>query len=149
VTLRRTLPLLCLQDSTELPYLDLGDALQEAKDKGRFREALVVLDTCQAASAADAIVVPGVAVVGSSRVGENSYSTDVDMQVRARIPVRAVLCCFISVEYRKYVMVVARARCVCVCVCVCVCACAYICLRTFVCLYVYACFYCAAWALIE
>jgi GPI-anchor transamidase subunit K len=71
-----------MQDSRELPYQDLSDALTEMKAKGRFREALLVLDTCQAESAGTVLTTPGVAMVGSSRTGESSYSTDVDPAVR-------------------------------------------------------------------
>lgn len=69
------------QDATELSAHDLADAVEEMHAKGRFREALMLFDTCEAESLGAAIRTPGVASVGSSRTGQNAYSHSQDPQL--------------------------------------------------------------------
>lgn len=70
-------------DKEELTYPDLAGALAEAFSKGRYGRALVVVDTCQAASLAAALspLSPSVLVISSSVVGQNSYATGHDSEI--------------------------------------------------------------------
>lgn len=61
-------------DAEELTAADLGYALSEMHAKGRYKELLLLVDTCQAATLAARITAPGVTTVSSSLKGENSYA---------------------------------------------------------------------------
>lgn len=50
-------------------------------EHGRFREMLVMVDTCQAASLFGHIKAPGVTTIASSQHGQSSYSYHVDEEV--------------------------------------------------------------------
>ena len=73
------------QDVDELSSTELRAALWEMRAKGRYRQLLLVLDTCEAQSmfVAPEFDVPDVIAVGSSSVGENSYAYGIDDEVRA------------------------------------------------------------------
>lgn len=69
------------QDSEELQSHDLADAVKQMKEKRRFKELLIMVDTCQAATLFSQLHSPGVLAIGSSRKGENSYSHHLDSDV--------------------------------------------------------------------
>ncbi|KAM3268340.1 putative GPI-anchor transamidase isoform X1 [Capsicum chacoense] len=69
------------QDSEELQSHDLADAVKQMKEKRRFKELLIMVDTCQAATLFSQLQSPGVLAIGSSMKGENSYSHHLDADV--------------------------------------------------------------------
>lgn len=69
------------QDSEELQSHDLADAVKQMKEKRRFKELLIMVDTCQAATLFNQLHSPGVLAIGSSKKGENSYSHHLDSDV--------------------------------------------------------------------
>ncbi|KAL9273022.1 putative GPI-anchor transamidase [Drosera capensis] len=69
------------QDSEELQSHDLADAVKQMKEKRRFKELLIMVDTCQAATLFSQLDSPGVLAIGSSMKGENSYSHHLDSDV--------------------------------------------------------------------
>lgn len=69
------------QDSEEIQSHDLADAIEQMREKKRFKELLVMVDTCQAATLYSHLYSPGVLAIGSSRKGENSYSHHLDSEV--------------------------------------------------------------------
>jgi glycosylphosphatidylinositol transamidase (GPIT) subunit GPI8 len=62
------------RDSEELSAEEIGYALKEMELKGRYREMLLIADTCQASTLADKVTSSRVITIGSSGKGENSYS---------------------------------------------------------------------------
>ncbi|KNC50393.1 uncharacterized protein AMSG_06884 [Thecamonas trahens ATCC 50062] len=62
------------QDSGEVTSVDLADAFASMASTGRFNEMLVMADTCQADTLFSAVTTPGIVTVGSSVIGESSYS---------------------------------------------------------------------------
>ncbi|KAM0830578.1 hypothetical protein ACQ4PT_066114 [Festuca glaucescens] len=66
------------QDNEELQSHDLADAVKQMKEKHRFKELLIMVDTCQAATLFSQLQSPGVLAIGSSKKGENSYSHHLD-----------------------------------------------------------------------
>ncbi|XP_020222602.1 putative GPI-anchor transamidase [Cajanus cajan] len=69
------------QDSEELQSHDLADAVKQMKEKCRFKELLIMVDTCQASTLFSQFHSPGVLAIGSSMKGENSYSHHLDSDV--------------------------------------------------------------------
>lgn len=69
------------QDSEELQSHDLADAVKQMKEKRRFKELLIMVDTCQAATLFNQLHSSGVLAIGSSKKGENSYSHHLDSDV--------------------------------------------------------------------
>lgn len=69
------------QDREELLAEDLADTVAAMAARGRFRELLIVFDTCQAGSMAGGLRTPGVLAVASARRGESSYSYTTDDSV--------------------------------------------------------------------
>lgn len=71
------------QDAEEFGAWDLADAVAQMHEKRRYNELLFMIDTCQANSMYSKIYSPNVIAVGSSRVGQNSYShhTDGDLGI--------------------------------------------------------------------
>ncbi|KAF8057151.1 PIG-K [Scenedesmus sp. PABB004] len=69
------------QDTAELMAQDVADAVQQMHEKGRYRELLLVVETCQAATLYSRITSPNVLAMASSLKGESSYShvTDADV----------------------------------------------------------------------
>ncbi|KAK9088576.1 hypothetical protein Scep_027658 [Stephania cephalantha] len=55
--------------------------MKQMKEKHRFKELLVMVDTCQAATLFNQLHSPGVLAIGSSMKGENSYSHHLDSDV--------------------------------------------------------------------
>ncbi|KAF7084379.1 hypothetical protein CFC21_088018 [Triticum aestivum] len=68
------------QDNEELQSHDLADAVKQMK-KHRFKELLIMVDTCQAATLFSQLQSPGVLAIGSSMKGENSYSHHLDSDI--------------------------------------------------------------------
>jgi glycosylphosphatidylinositol transamidase (GPIT) subunit GPI8 len=62
------------RDSDELSAEEIGYALKEMELKGRYREILLIADTCQASTLAGKVTSSRVITIGSSGKGENSYS---------------------------------------------------------------------------
>jgi len=71
------------QEKEDLYSKDLADAVNEMKENHRFKELLIMVDTCQAATLFSDLRSPGVLAIGSSVKGENSYShhSDSDLGV--------------------------------------------------------------------
>ncbi|THU56104.1 hypothetical protein C4D60_Mb11t13740 [Musa balbisiana] len=69
------------QDSEELQSHDLADAVRQMKEKSRFKELLIMVDTCQAATLFSQLQSPGVLAIGSSMKSENSYSHHLDSDI--------------------------------------------------------------------
>lgn len=69
------------QDREELLAADLADTVAAMAARGRFRELMIVFDTCQAGSMASRLRTPGVFSVASARTGESSYSYTTDDSV--------------------------------------------------------------------
>ncbi|KAK7304134.1 hypothetical protein RJT34_15206 [Clitoria ternatea] len=69
------------QDKEELQSHDLADAVKQMKEKRRFKELLIMVDTCQASTLFSQLQSPGVLTIGSSMKGENSYSHHLDSNV--------------------------------------------------------------------
>lgn len=61
-------------DNEEMTAQDLALAFQEMHEKGRYKEILLVLDTCQAVTMANYITAPNIITLASSVRGENSYA---------------------------------------------------------------------------
>ncbi|KAK9705588.1 hypothetical protein RND81_07G068500 [Saponaria officinalis] len=72
---------LMFQDSEELQSHDLADTVKQMKEKRRFKELLIMVDTCQDATLFNQLESPGVLAIGSSLKGENSYSHHLDSHV--------------------------------------------------------------------
>ena len=53
---------------------DVADAIEQMWEKRRYHELFFMIDTCQASSMTEHIYSPNVLAVGSSVVGQNSYS---------------------------------------------------------------------------
>lgn len=62
------------QDAGEISSYDLADAFHSMYKKGRYREMLVIADTCQANTLQLQLKSPGIIMIGSSRKGQNSWS---------------------------------------------------------------------------
>ncbi|XP_010489334.1 PREDICTED: putative GPI-anchor transamidase isoform X2 [Camelina sativa] len=69
------------QDAEELQSHDLADAVKQMKEKRRFKELMIMVDTCQAATLFNQLQSPDVLAIGSSLKGENSYSHHLDSDV--------------------------------------------------------------------
>ncbi|GLJ44112.1 hypothetical protein SUGI_0919880 [Cryptomeria japonica] len=69
------------QDSEEIQSHDLADAIEQMREKRRFKELMIMVDTCQAATLYSQLYSPGVLAIGSSLKGENSYSHHLDSDV--------------------------------------------------------------------
>ena len=61
-------------DIDELGAPELGDAFQTMHSKGRYRELLLMVDTCQASTMASHVRAPNIISMASSQRGENSYA---------------------------------------------------------------------------
>lgn len=61
-------------DHEELSAQDMAHMFREMYLKRRYKELLVILDTCQASTMANYITSPGIITLASSARGENSYA---------------------------------------------------------------------------
>jgi glycosylphosphatidylinositol transamidase (GPIT) subunit GPI8 len=62
------------RDKEELSAEDIGMAFEEMELKGKYKELLFIIDTCQASTLANKMSAPRVVTIGSSGLGENSYA---------------------------------------------------------------------------
>lgn len=69
------------QDQFEITSQDVADALGQMHEKRRYKELLFMADTCQAASLGTRFYSPGVLTVGSSKLGEPSWSSHQDSDI--------------------------------------------------------------------
>jgi phosphatidylinositol glycan class K len=66
------------QDEEEILAADLAAVFRQMHDAGRYREVLLIADTCQAFTLGDKLDAPNVTVIGSSLRGESSYAHHAD-----------------------------------------------------------------------
>lgn len=69
------------QDKLELTSIELADAFEQMHQKKRYNEILFVIDTCQAESMSLDIRSPNIIGIGSSKIGEDSYSHSGDSSI--------------------------------------------------------------------
>eukprot|EP00698_Gefionella_okellyi_P006222 TRINITY_DN15617_c0_g1_i1.p1 TRINITY_DN15617_c0_g1~~TRINITY_DN15617_c0_g1_i1.p1 ORF type:complete len:418 (+),score=97.39 TRINITY_DN15617_c0_g1_i1:95-1255(+) len=69
------------QDSEEIHSADLADAFAQMWQQKRYNEILFVADTCQAATLYTRFYSPNILALGSSSLGENSYSHHADASI--------------------------------------------------------------------
>jgi phosphatidylinositol glycan class K len=69
------------QDEEEILAAELAAVFRQMHDAGKYREILLIADTCQAFTLGDKIDAPNVTVIGSSLRGESSYAhhSDADL----------------------------------------------------------------------
>jgi glycosylphosphatidylinositol transamidase (GPIT) subunit GPI8 len=65
-------------DKEELASHDLAVSFQLAKEKGKFKNALVIFDTCQASTLYEPFNTSGIVFLASSFRGQNSYAVGYD-----------------------------------------------------------------------
>jgi phosphatidylinositol glycan class K len=63
-----------IQDTTEISTRDIQEALLEMNSKGRYNEMFFMADTCQASTLMTPLKVPRMVTIGSSKLGQSSYS---------------------------------------------------------------------------
>lgn len=66
-------------DTQEVSTQDMAYVFREMKLKGRFREVLLIVDTCQASTFANSIVTSNIYTLTSSLQGENSYAYETNV----------------------------------------------------------------------
>lgn len=66
------------QDAEEIKSQDIADAFEQMRLQQRFRNIFFMADTCQAATLYSRFYTPNIIAVGSSQLGENSYSHQSD-----------------------------------------------------------------------
>ncbi|EFA83807.1 phosphatidylinositol glycan [Heterostelium album PN500] len=69
------------QDNEEISSYDLSDAFKQMYEKKRYNEILFMVDTCQANTLYKRFNSPNILAIGSSRLGENSYSHHSDPEL--------------------------------------------------------------------
>lgn len=69
------------QDIEEITSEEIGNILEEMHRRKRYKQVLLVADTCQAFTLGDHITAPNVMVIGSSLRGESSYAHHSDQQL--------------------------------------------------------------------
>jgi phosphatidylinositol glycan class K len=69
------------QDQEEISSQEMGYAINEMNWKNRYKEILLIVDTCQADTISNSITSPGVTVITSSKKNENSYAHDVSANI--------------------------------------------------------------------
>ena len=62
------------QDQEELTSAELGDALAAMREQGRYKELLMIAETCQAESLHSQLRSPGLLSIASSKIGAISLS---------------------------------------------------------------------------
>lgn len=62
------------QDWEEVSGEDLASAIAQMKEQRRFKQLLLIAETCQGSSLLDAVYTPDVLGIASSAIGESSYS---------------------------------------------------------------------------
>ncbi|KAF8518390.1 peptidase C13 family-domain-containing protein [Hysterangium stoloniferum] len=70
------------QDNEEMSAFDLADAFEQMWQKKRsYKELFFMVDTCQANTLYSKLYSPNILATGSSQIGENSYSHDLDYDI--------------------------------------------------------------------
>jgi len=69
------------QDVEEISSHDLADAFSQMFEKRRYKEILFMVDTCQANTLYKRFYSPNILGIGSSKLGENSYSHHSDEDI--------------------------------------------------------------------
>ena len=69
------------QDSQEISSWDISSAFEQMRVQGRYNEVFFMVDTCQANTLFTQFISPNIFSLGSSRLGENSYSHHGDIDV--------------------------------------------------------------------
>ncbi|KAF8813120.1 hypothetical protein BYT27DRAFT_7181694 [Phlegmacium glaucopus] len=69
------------QDNEEISAFDLADAFEQMYQKKRYNEIFFMIDTCQANTLHSKLYSPNIFAVGSSGLGENSYSHENDNDI--------------------------------------------------------------------
>jgi len=68
-------------DTQEITSQDIAAIIHHMAAKRRYRQMLVIVDTCQADTLFAEVTSPNVTIISSSLKGENSYAYDVDREV--------------------------------------------------------------------
>lgn len=79
------------QDREEMSAQDLADAVHQMHLQQRYRAMLIIADTCQAGTLSSRMSSPNVIAIGSSKLGENSYSVCVASPYMLRVLMRWLL----------------------------------------------------------
>ena len=69
------------QDSEELLNVEISDIFSHMWQMGRYKEILLLIDTCQASSMFQTLVSPNILAAGSSKLGEDSFSHQLDTNI--------------------------------------------------------------------
>ncbi|KIJ38889.1 hypothetical protein M422DRAFT_230969 [Sphaerobolus stellatus SS14] len=69
------------QDNEELSAFDIADAFEQMWQKKRYHQILFMIDTCQANTMYTKFYSPNILATGSSLLGENSLSHDLDNDI--------------------------------------------------------------------
>lgn len=69
------------QDAEEIASEDIADAFEQMHQKKRYNEIFFMIDTCQANTMYSKFYSPNILAVGSSRLGESSYSHHSDVEI--------------------------------------------------------------------
>ncbi|EFJ48837.1 hypothetical protein VOLCADRAFT_60020 [Volvox carteri f. nagariensis] len=91
-------------DVEELLAQDLADALAQMAEKGRYRELLMIVETCEAATLVQRISAPNVITVASSQKGQQSLSFKSDPELGLSLIDRftyQTLAFFENIEYNS------------------------------------------------
>jgi phosphatidylinositol glycan class K len=69
------------QDAEEISSYDIADSFAQMWEKHRYNEILFMVDTCQANTLFKRFYSPNIIAIGSSKLGENSYSHHSDGEI--------------------------------------------------------------------
>jgi len=69
------------QDVEEISSHDMADAFSQMFEKKRYKDILFMVDTCQANTLYKQFYSPNILAIGSSKLGENSYSHHSDADI--------------------------------------------------------------------
>lgn len=69
------------RDKGEITSTEIADAFDQMNQKKRYNEILFIVDTCQAESLASELYSPNIIGIGSSKVGQDSYSHHGDSSI--------------------------------------------------------------------
>ncbi|KAK7689428.1 glycosylphosphatidylinositol anchor biosynthesis [Cerrena zonata] len=69
------------QDNEEISAFDIADAFEQMWQKKRYNEIFFMIDTCQANTMYSKFYSPNILATGSSKLDENSYSYENDMDL--------------------------------------------------------------------
>ena len=69
------------RDKEELSSREIADAFSQMYLKGRYKEILFIVDTCQAESMSSQLYSPNIIGIGSSRIGQDSLSHHGDSSI--------------------------------------------------------------------